>query len=59
MENIIIGPSKSKVSGLIYNGPFDRINDGNAILSKGFFYMKCPNNKIMENYADNYVTYFN
>ena len=59
MENIIIDPSKSKDSGFIYNGPFDKNHSGNPILSHGFFNMKCANNKTIENYNENYITYIN
>jgi len=59
MENIIIDPSKSRDSGFTYNGPVDDEHNGYPILSNGFFNMKCKDNKTMENYADQYKTYFN
>ena len=59
MENIIIDPSKSKDSGFTYNGPVDNEYNGYPILSNGFFNMKCKDNKTMENYAEQYKTYFN
>ena len=44
-ENIVIDPSKGKLSGLIYKGPVDKNNFGYPILSKGFFNTKCKQNK--------------
>ena len=45
-ENIVIDPSKGKLSGLTYKGPVDRNNFGYPLLSKGFFNTKCNPNKI-------------
>ncbi len=58
MENIIIDASKSKDSRFTYNGPVDNENAGYPILSNGFFNMKYSNNKTIENFAENYITYF-
>ena len=45
-ENIVIDPTKGKLSGLVYKGPVDRNNYGYPLLSKGFFNTKCTPNKI-------------
>ena len=45
-ENIVIDPSKGKLSGLIYKGPVDKNNFGYPLLSKGFFNTKCKQNKV-------------
>ena len=58
MENIILDPSKSQQSGLIYKGPVDPKNQGFPLLSKGFYNMNCQNrtkisaNSIYNNYFE-------
>ena len=58
MENIVLDPSKSKYTNIIYNGPVDRINRGRPLLSKGFLNMKCKNEKDLENANNIYKSYF-
>ena len=59
MENIVIDPSKSTQSGLVYTGPIDRKNFGFPILSKGFLNTKCTSNNNIEGYNQFYNFYFN
>jgi len=57
MEDIILDPSKSNQTDIIYKGPVDKIYRGCPILSKGFFNMKCDNKKdILHNFI--YNSYF-
>lgn len=58
MENIVLDPSKSKRTNIIYKGPVDKINRGRPILSKGFLNMKCKNKKEFQNYSRLYKSYF-
>ena len=58
MENIVLDPSKSGHTNIIYKGPVDNINRGCPLLSKGFFNMKCKNKKDLENYNYIYKSYF-
>ena len=57
MKNFILDPSKSLQSNLIYKGPIDRISRGSAILSKGFFSMKCKLEKKYNKYSPLYKNY--
>ena len=59
MENIIIDPSKSKQSGLIYNGPCDPKHKGFPILSKGFLNTKCLHQNINFTINEFYESYLN
>ena len=60
MKNIIIDPSKSQQTGIIYKGPVDSINKGWPILSKGFFNMKSNNNpEKLKDIEPIYDIYFN
>ena len=57
MENVVLDPSKSKHTDIIYKGPVDKIFRGCPILSQGFFNMKCNNKKdILHNFI--YNSYF-
>ena len=58
MENIIIDPSKSSQTGLIYKGPVDTKYIGFPILSNGFINTKCSAKSISFNYHKIYKTYF-
>jgi hypothetical protein len=58
MENIILDPSKSKHTNIIYKGPVDKINRGSPILSKGFLNIKCNNISNLFKYSYIYKTYF-
>ena len=59
MENIILDPSKWIDSGYIYKGPVDKSNRGCPQLEKGFFNMKCKQNKNeIEGYDRIYNNYF-
>ena len=59
MENIILDPTKWKYGGYVYKGPVDDLNRGCPILKKGFFNMKCDNNKTEIGYYDKiYISYF-
>ena len=60
MKNVIIDPSKSSHTNIIYNGPVDDIYRGFPILSKGFFNMKCESKKdIINDYDYLYYDYIN
>jgi hypothetical protein len=59
MENIVLDPSKSNNTNIIYKGPVDNIYRGSPILSKGFLNMECNNNKDSKNYNYFYKSYFN
>ena len=60
MKNIIIDPSKSQKTGIIYKGPVDNGNGGWPILSNGFFNMKCNNNpELLKDIDSLYDRYFN
>ena len=58
MQNIVIDPSKSNQTNIIYKGPIDKIYRGCPILSKGFFNINCKNKKEIEKYSKKYKTYF-
>ena len=58
MENIVLDPSKSNHTNIIYKGPIDKIFRGSPILSKGFFNIKCKNKKELEKYNYKYKSYF-
>jgi len=58
MENIVLDPSKSKQTNIIYKGPVDKIYRGRPILSQGFFNAKCKNKKELEKYSYYYKSYF-
>ena len=58
MENIILDPSKWKYGGYIYKGPVDDSDRGCPLLSKGFFNMKCDNNKQEFNDYDPIYKYY-
>ena len=58
MKNIIIDPSKSSHTNIIYKGPVDPEHRGFPILHKGFFNMKCENKKDFAGYHNLYVPYF-
>lgn len=58
MENIVLDPSKSNQTNIIYKGPVDEVNRGCPLLSKGFFNIKCQNKRDLENYNDIYKSYF-
>ena len=49
MENIVLDPSKSEYTNIIYKGPVDTINQGRPLLSKGFLNMRCKNKKDLKN----------
>ena len=55
---IIINPSKSNHTNIIYKGPIDEVNRGCPLLSQGFLNMKCKNKRDLENYNDIYKSYF-
>ena len=59
MKNILLDPSKSLQTNLTYKGPIDRKSRGSAILSKGFFNMKCKDEKKLKKYSSLYNKYFN
>ena len=59
MENIVLDPSKSNNTNIIYKGPVDNIYRGSPILFKGFLNMECNNNKDLKNYSYFYESYFN
>ena len=60
MENIILDPSKSNQTNIIYKGPVDKKNKGLPILSNGFFNMKCDKkNELNTDDMDLYKNYFN
>ena len=59
MKNFTLDPSKSQKSNLIYKGPIDKISRGSAVLSKGFFSMKCKRKKKFKKYSSLYHNYFN
>ena len=59
MENIILDPSKSNQTGLIYKGPVDTKYIGFPILSNGFLNTKCSPKNISFQYHYIYKTYFN
>ena len=59
MKNIIVDPSKSSNSNIIYKGPVDPYNRGFPILYEGFLNMNCKNKKEFEGYDGLYRTYFN
>jgi len=58
MENIILDPSKSRHTNIIYKGPVDKKNRGCPLLSKGFLNMKCKTKKNFKNYSYLYKSYF-
>ena len=58
MKNFTLDPSKSQKSNLIYKGPIDKISRGSAVLSKGFFRMKCKRKKKFKKYSNLYRNYF-
>ena len=58
MENIVLDPSKSNHTNIIYKGPVDEVNQGCPLLSKGFLNMKCKNKRDLENYNNIYKSYF-
>ena len=58
MENIVLDPSKSKKTKIIYKGPVDKNYRGSPILSKGFLNIKCVNKKELEKYNSIYKSYF-
>ena len=59
MKNIIIDPSKSSHTNIIYKGPVDPMNRGFPILYNGFFNMKCEAKNDITNYDGLYSTYIN
>ena len=59
MENIILDPSKSNQSGLVFRGHVDPVNLGYPILSKGFLNTKCNHQNITFPYSKYLVHYFN
>ena len=59
IQNVIIDPSKSRQSNLVYKGPVDKKNSGLPILSKGFFNTKCNFNNIKLNNSNIYDSYLN
>lgn len=58
MKNIIVDPSKSRQTNIVYNGPVDKNNRGFPILYNGFLNMNCQNKKEFEGYDRLYRTYF-
>ena len=58
-ENLILDPSKSLHTDLIYKGPVDDLNRGSPILYKGFFNMKCNIQQLFKKYNKIYNNYFN
>ena len=58
MKNIIIDPSKSSHTNIIYKGPVDPYHRGFPILYHGFFNMKCESKKDFTGYDRLYTTYF-
>ena len=59
MENIILDPSKSNQSGLVFRGHVDPVNLGYHILYKGFLNTKCNHQNITFPYSKYLVHYFN
>ena len=59
MKNIIIDPSKSSHTNIIYKGPVDPVHRGFPILYYGFFNMKCDSKNDITDYDSLYKTYFN
>ena len=59
MKNIIIDPSKSSHTNIIYKGPVDPVHRGFPILYYGFFNMKCDSKNDITDYDNLYKTYFN
>lgn len=60
MNNIIIDPSKSSQTNILYKGPVDQSYRGAPILKTGFFNMNCPiEEKKFTGYDGNYNVYFN
>ena len=59
MENIILDPSKSNQTNIIYKGPVDKKNKGLPILSNGFFNMNCEKKNDFKDYCGIYDNYFN
>jgi hypothetical protein len=58
MENIVLDPSKSRHTNIIYKGPVDKINRGRPLLSKGFLNMKCKIKNNLKKYNYFYKSYF-
>jgi len=58
MKNFTLDPYKYQKSNLIYKGPIDKISRGSAVLSKGFFKMKCKKKKKFKKYSYLYRNYF-
>ena len=58
IENIVLDPSKSKQTNIIYKGPVDKKYRGHPILSKGFLNIKCKNKKDLKKYNSIYKSYF-
>ena len=58
MENIVLDPSKSKHTNIIYKGPVDKVNKGCPLLSQGFLNMNCKNKRDLGNYSYIYKSYF-
>ena len=59
MKNIIIDPTKSSHTNIIYKGPVDPIHRGFPILSYGFFNMDCKSKGDITEYDNLYASYFN
>ena len=59
MKNIILDPSKSEHTYLIYKGPVDSEKLGFPRLLKGFFNMKCKHPVELKNVNKIYEDYFN
>ena len=59
MKNIILDPSRSSQTNIIYKGPVDNIHRGFPILYEGFFNMNCESKNNLDTYDYLYRTYFN
>ena len=59
MKNIVLDPSKSSQTDIIYKGPVDSTHRGFPILQEGFFNMNCNSKNDFKNYNSIYTTYFN
>ena len=54
MKNFTLDPLKSLQTNLIYKGPIDKVTKGSAIISNGFFNMKCKIKKKYKKYSELY-----
>ena len=59
MKNIILDPSKSSQTNIIYKGPVDSKYKGFPILDKGFFNINCEYRQDIKEYSWIYSNYLN